>query len=289
MQIPVDLKNDNEKKKKPSGGFFNDKILGFIVYKGKFIETLFILAFIAFLICYPLVGVNYDLSKYLPDTSYTKNALDLMENEFGYPGMARIMVKNVTMERAKELTLEIEKLDEVELAIGPGTLGNVYLTDEFIDNVFADEFYKDGNALIQIIFKHGESDLETHECIDKIYEIVGEDAAYSGTAVANKLRKEAVNKDIKIVIVISVVIIIGILILTTESWVEPFLFILVMVVAIVLNLGSNIIFGEISFFTFSVAAILQLAVSMDYSIFLLHTFRSFKDEGIEIHEAMKLP
>ena len=209
MQIPVDLKNDNEKKKKPSGGFFNDKILGFIVYKGKLIETLFILVFIAFLICYPLVGVNYDLSKYLPETSYTKNALDLMENEFGYPGMARIMVKNVTMERAKELTLEIEKLDEVDLAIGPGTLGNVYLTDEFIDNVFADEFYKDGNALIQVIFKHGESDQETHDCIDEIYKIVGEDAAYSGSAVGDKVRQEAVNKDIKIAIVISLIIIIG--------------------------------------------------------------------------------
>ncbi|MBR2594684.1 MAG: MMPL family transporter [Firmicutes bacterium] len=288
MRVPAHLKNDNEKNTGASGGFFNDKILNFIVYKGKIIETLFIIAFIIFLVCYPMVGVNYDLSKYLPDTSYTKNALDLMQDEFGYPGMARIMVRNVTVERAKELTMEIEKLDEVDLAIGPGTFGNIYLTDEFIDNVFIDEFYKDGNALIQVIFKHGESDLETHEAIDEINRIVGEDAAYSGTAIGNKLRKEAVNKDIKIVIAISVIIIIGILILTTESWVEPFLFILVMVVAIMLNLGSNIFFGEISFFTFSVAAILQLAVSMDYSIFLLHTFTSFKDEGIEIHEAMKL-
>ncbi|MBR0104541.1 MAG: MMPL family transporter, partial [Firmicutes bacterium] len=288
MRVPARLKNDNEKNKHASGGFFNDKILGFIVYKGKLIVTLFVIAFIVFLICYPMVGVNYDLSKYLPKTSYTKNALNLMEDEFGYPGMARIMVRNVSIERAKEMTMEIEKLDEVELAIGPGTLGDIYLTDAFIDNVFVDEFYKDGNALIQVIFKHGESDKETHEAINEIHKIVGEDAAYSGTAVGNKVRKEAVNNDIKIAIVISIIIIIAILILTTDSWIEPFLFILVMAVAIVLNIGSNIVFGEISFFTFSVAAILQLAVSMDYSIFLLHTFIAFKEQGIEIHEAMKL-
>ncbi|MBQ7241238.1 MAG: hypothetical protein IJS35_00445, partial [Firmicutes bacterium] len=177
MRVPARLKNDNEKNKHASGGFFNDKILGFIVYKGKLIVTLFVIAFIVFLICYPMVGVNYDLSKYLPKTSYTKNALNLMEDEFGYPGMARIMVRNVSIERAKEMTMEIEKLDEVELAIGPGTLGDIYLTDAFIDNVFVDEFYKDGNALIQVIFKHGESDKETHEAINEIHKIVGEDAA----------------------------------------------------------------------------------------------------------------
>ena len=86
---------------------------------------------------------------------------------------------------------------------------------------------------------------------------------------------------------LALVIIWLILTLTTTSWLEPFLFLFVMIVAILLNMGSNIIFGKISFFTFSTAAILQLAVSMDYSIFLLHTFNSYKKQGLEPKTAME--
>ena len=85
----------------------------------------------------------------------------------------------------------------------------------------------------------------------------------------------------------AVVIIWLILTLTTTSWFEPFLFILVMAVAIILNMGSNLMFGRISFFTFSTAAILQLAVSMDYSIFLLHTYTGIKNQGLDSEAAME--
>ena len=264
------------------------KMAHFIVQRGRIIEKFFIAMTILCAVCYPFVGVNYDLSKYLPDFAPTKQALDVMEQEFGYPGMARIMVKDVTLPEARTIRQRISRVDGVDLVVGPDLAANVYSTDAFIKNSLTDRFYKDGNAVYQIIFEDGDSDASTHKAINEIYGIVGKDrGCFAGSAVSSKERQESITREIAMAIGMAVVIIWLILTLTTTSWFEPFLFILVMAVAIVLNMGSNIMFGRISFFTFSTAAILQLAVSMDYSIFLLHTYTAIKQSGVDSRPAME--
>lgn len=264
------------------------KMAHFIVQRGRIIEKFFIAMTILCAVCYPFVGVNYDLSKYLPDFAPTKQALDVMEQEFGYPGMARIMVKDVTLPEARTIRQRISRVDGVDLVVGPDLAANVYSTDAFIKNSLTDRFYKDGNAAYQIIFEDGDSDASTHKAINEIYGIVGKDrGCFAGSAVSSKERQESITREIAMAIGMAVVIIWLILTLTTTSWFEPFLFILVMAVAIVLNMGSNIMFGRISFFTFSTAAILQLAVSMDYSIFLLHTYTAIKQSGVDSRPAME--
>lgn len=264
------------------------KMAHFIVQRGRIIEKFFIAMTILCAVCYPFVGVNYDLSKYLPDFAPTKQALDVMEKEFGYPGMARIMVKDVTLPEARTIRQRISRVDGVDLVVGPDLAANVYSTDAFIKNSLTDRFYKDGNAVYQIIFEDGDSDASTHKAINEIYGIVGKDrGCFAGSAVSSKERQESITREIAMAIGMAVVIIWLILTLTTTSWFEPFLFILVMAVAIVLNMGSNIMFGRISFFTFSTAAILQLAVSMDYSIFLLHTYTAIKQSGVDSRPAME--
>lgn len=265
-----------------------EKIINFIVEKSHVVELIFgILVFIS-VICYPFVGVNYDLSKYLPEFAPSKQALEVMEDEFGYPGMARIMVEDVSLYEAGRIKDKIQEVEGVDLVLGVNTLSDIYMSKSFIDDSDIDTFYKDGNAVMEVIFKGGESDPETHEAIDKIQEIIGDRGYYTGSAVSKKSIQESVSKELKIAIAISFVIIFMILTITTISWFEPFLFIFVMAVAIIINMGSNIIFGRISFFTFSTAAILQLAVSMDYSIFLLDTFSIYRKQGIEVKEALKL-
>ena len=264
------------------------KMAHFIVQRGRIIEKFFIAMTILCAVCYPFVGVNYDLSKYLPDFAPTKQALDVMEQEFGYPGMARIMVKDVTLPEARTIRQRISRVDGVDLVVGPDLAANVYSTDAFIKNSLTDRFYKDGNAVYQIIYEDGDSDASTHKAINEIYGIVGKDrGCFAGSAVSSKERQESITREIAMAIGMAVVIIWLILTLTTTSWFEPFLFILVMAVAIVLNMGSNIMFGRISFFTFSTAAILQLAVSMDYSIFLLHTYTAIKQSGVDSRPAME--
>lgn len=264
-----------------------DKIAHNVVYKGKVIEKLFLMLVIFCAICYPFVGVNYDLSEYLPDFAPTKQALDVMEEEFGYPGMARIMVEDITLYEAKALRAEIADVDGVDMVIGVDSLKDVNVSESFIDADSIDDFYKDGYAVMEVVFEDGDSEQRTHDALDEIYQIVGDKGYYGGTAVSNKSRQETVGKEITMAMVLSLIIIFAILTITTTSWFEPFLFILVMAVAIIINMGSNIMFGTISFFTFSTAAILQLAVSMDYSIFLLHTFTANKNKGMEIKEAME--
>lgn len=264
------------------------KIIHQIVYRGKEIERVFFIVTIVCAICFPFVGVNYDLSKYLPQFAPTKQALDVMEDEFGYPGTARIMVKDVTLQEAKAIRSRIADVDGVDLVVGADLATNVYMGDGFLTNDLTDEFYKDGNAVMEIIFEDGDSDKSTHKAIDQIYDIVGKDrGCFAGSAVSSKEREASITREIAMAIVLALVIILLILTLTTTSWLEPFLFIFIMIVAVIMNMGSNIMFGRISFFTFSTAAILQMAVSMDYSIFLLHTFNAYKKTGMENHAAME--
>ncbi|WP_124066296.1 MMPL family transporter [Clostridium sp. E02] len=281
------------------GNRFFDKVVHLIVYKGKAIETIFFLGTLLCAACFPFVKVNYDLSKYLPQFAQTKQALDVMEEEFGYPGLARIMVKDVSLPEAKRIREKISDLEGVDVVIGPDRTTDVYMGTPFANQGFAglsldssismDDFYQDGNALMDLIFVHGDDSPITRKAIDHIYEIVGMDRGYfAGSAISSKEREESITKEITMAIGMALVIIWLILTLTTTSWMEPFLFIFVMIVAIVLNMGSNLMFGTISFFTFSTAAILQLAVSMDYSIFLLHTFTHYKNTGVEIKIAMEM-
>ena len=282
------MKNDN---------ILFEKIIHFIVYKNKLIEKTFFIATLICALCFPFVKVNYDLSKYLPAFAPTKQALDVMEEEFGYPGMARVMVKGVSLQEAKQIRDQISELDGINLVLGPDVTTNVYMGASFltqsmtelmsIDALAIDDYYRDGNALMDIIFEEGDDDAKTRAAVDEIYRIVGKDrGCFAGSAVSTLERERSITREIAMAIAMALVIIWLILTLTTTSWLEPFLFIFIMIVAIILNMGSNLIFGTISFFTFSTAAILQLAVSMDYSIFLLHTFTAKKNEGLEIHEAM---
>ncbi|MCI1959706.1 MAG: efflux RND transporter permease subunit [Clostridia bacterium] len=274
-----------------------DKMFHFIVTKYRHIQRVFLVLFIICALFYPFVGVNYDLSSYLPQSAPSKQALDVMKSEFGYPGTARVMLNNVSIYEARRIREKISDVDGVSLAIGPDSVTDAYMSSSFAKSGIEDfnsqfdqptGFYKDNKALIEVVFDEGNYDKKTREALDEIYKIAGDNACFSGSAVCSKEKQDAVEKELVLAMIIALVIIFAILTLTTESWFEPVLFILVMVVAIVLNLGSNIIFGTISFFSFSTSAILQLAVSMDYSIFLLHIYKDYKKSGMEVHEAMEV-
>lgn len=265
-----------------------DRVIHFIVYEGRKIEKGFLSLLLICAICYPFVGVNYDLSEYLPKDAPSRQALDIMEDEFGYPGMARIMLEDVSLYEAKNIRDAIAQVDGVDMVMGVDSTADVYMAQPFVMEIDdLDEFYKDGNALIDVVFEDGDSDKTTHKALDEIYKIAGDKGYFAGTAVSNKSRQETIVKEIAMAMTIAIVIIFAILTITTTSWFEPVLFIVIMGVAIVINMGSNIIFGSISFFTFATAAILQLAVSMDYSIFLLHMFTANKEMGMEIHDALE--
>ena len=235
----------------------------------------------------PFVEVNYDLTEYLPDSVESRQGLNIMEDTFGYPGTARVMIKDVTLYEAKAYKDRLEKVDGVDRILWLDTGTNVFSGEGFIDYTSIDQYYKDDCAVMDVIFEEGDTSKKTSAAIDDMKEIPGYKGCYVGMAVKDKSVAKNVRSEMQMILVIGVFMIFLVLCLTTNSWVEPFLYLTVMGVAGVINKGTNLFLGEISFLTNSVSAVLQLAVSMDYSIFLIHAFTRYKKAGMGQTEALR--
>lgn len=261
-------------------------LIDLIINSRNIIEKVFAVAVICSVVAACFVSVNYDLSKYLPDTAPSKQGLNIMEEEFGYPGTARVMVGEVSLYEAKMYKDRISNIDGVNMVTWADTSTDVYQSHLFIDYDNIEDYYKDGYAVMDIIFDEGDSDPSTRQAIDEIEKITGDKGYLMGSAVQDKSLDETLTREIAIAMVMGVVMIAVILCLTTTSWFEPFLFLFIMGVAIIINMGTNLIIGEVSFMTFSVASILQLAIAMDYSVFLLHSFTREREAGLEPVQAV---
>ncbi|MDO5417660.1 MAG: MMPL family transporter [Lachnospiraceae bacterium] len=253
----------------------------FIAKKSKWIEKVFLVAVLLSVLCIPFVNVNYDLTEYLPDSVDSKAGLNLMEEKFGYPGTARVMIDDVTLYEAKQYKDRLEAVEGVDQILWCDTAVDVYASSEFIDYDAIEDYYKDGAAVMDVTFVEGDSSKLTSQAIDEMQAITGEKGHYVGMAVQSKSLAEKMAEEMKMILSMAVVFIFLILCIATTSWFEPVLFLLVMGVAILLNKGTNIFLGTISFLTDNVVAVLQLAVSMDYSIFLLHAYTRYKESGQE--------
>lgn len=261
-------------------------LIDLIINSRNIIEKVFAVAVICSVVATCFVSVNYDLSKYLPDTAPSKQGLNIMEEEFGYPGTARVMVGEVSLYEAKMYKDRISNVDGVNMVTWADTATDVYQSQLFIDYDNIEDYYKDGYAVMDIIFDDGDSDPSTRQAIDEIEKITGDKGYLMGAAVQDKSLDETLTREIAIAMAMGVVMIAVILCLTTTSWFEPFLFLFIMGVAIIINMGTNLIIGEVSFMTFSVASILQLAIAMDYSVFLLHSFTREREAGLEPVQAV---
>ena len=261
-------------------------VVDLIINSRKHIEKVFAIVLVFSLICIPMVGVNYDLTEYLPDESPSAKALDIMEQEFTYPGIGRVMLEDVTLYEAKNIKDRIADVDGVDMVMWCDTTTNIYGSSEFIDYSDIEDYYKDGDAYMDIIFLEKDSSDRTHAAVREIEQIVGGRGCVAGSAVSDTNLGPTINSEIARVLVLAVIIIFLILTLTTTSWFEPVLFLSVLGIAIIINMGTNIIFGEISFLSNAVGAVLQLACSMDYSIFLLHAFAEEKANGAAPEQAM---
>ncbi len=279
----------HHKKDREAGGAAGGKfdLPGFIIRRSRAIEKCFILAVLISAVMAPFVNVNYDLTEYLPDTVQSRQGLNIMEETFGYPGTARVMIKDVTLYEAKAYKDRLEKVDGVDQILWLDTAANVFSGEGFIDYTSIDEYYKDNCAVMDITFDEGDTSRRTSRAIDEMREITGDKGYYVGMAVQDKSVAENVQEEMQMILIIGVAMIFLVLCVTTNSWIEPFLYLTVMGVAVVINKGTNIFLGEISFLTNSVSAVLQLAVSMDYSIFLIHAFTRYKKAGMGQTEALR--
>ena len=167
----------------------------------------------------------------------------------------------------------------MDMVMWADTTTDVYNANIFINYDDIQDYYKDGYAVMDIIFEQGDSSSLTKSAINEMQTLTGDKGYFMGSAVQNKSLNETLMREISIAMALGVVMIAVILCLTTTSWFEPVMFLMVMGIAIIINMGTNLILGTISFLTFSVASILQLAVAMDYSVFLLDMFTKERAKG----------
>ena len=230
-----------------------------------------------------LVAVNYDMNDYLPEDTKSTMALDVMSEEFdgGIPN-ARVMVKNVTIPEALEY--------KEKIAAVPGVTDVTWLDDAMdirvpMSNLYTEtveNYYKDKTALFSVTIEE-ESRISA---VSDIREIVGDDNAMSGSAVSTATATTSTVSEISKIAVIAVIFVLIVLILTTGFWLEPLVVLAGLGIAILINSGTNLIFGEVSFVTNAAGSILQLAVSLDYSVFLIHRFEECRKEQPDAQTAM---
>ncbi len=254
-----------------------------IVNHQKAIIAIYLILFVLCAFCKQFVSVNYDMNDYLPPNSASTQALDVMEQEYdgGIPN-ARVMVSNVTVPQALEYK---EKLQAIDGVSGVTWLDDVVSTTvplETLNEDTVETYYKNNTALFSVTIEED----KRIDAVNAIRDIIGDDNAMSGSAVTTAVATTSTVNEITTIAVIGVAFVLFVLLLTTTSFAEPILVLTGLGIAIVINAGSNLMFGEISFVTNSAGNILQLAVSLDYSVFLLHRFSECRKIYDDPKEAM---
>ena len=262
-----------------------ERYTSFILKHRKLIIAVFLFAAVICAGLSTMVGVNYKFADYLPEDAPSTVALNIMEEEYSQsiPNM-RVVIHDVSIPEALTYKEKLEQVEGVEEVNWLDDAINIYEPLEDADQDTIDEWYKNSDALYSVTIADDET--LKKKAVDEIRNIIGDDNAMSGTAVTDVLSPVHTSQEIQKIMVFVLPIVFIVLLLTTNSWFEPVLFMITIGVAIMLNRGTNLIFGEISFVTNAAGSVLQLAVSMDYSIFLLHRFAENRAEEKEVKEAM---
>lgn len=231
------------------------------------------------------VSVNYNMVDYLPDDAGSTKAMEIMEEEFtATVPNTRVMISDVTVQEALSFKDELAAIDGVSEVIWLDDVVDLKTPLEMADRDTVESYYKDRNALFSIAVTTGEEVAIT----DEIYELIGEEGAIAGEAINTASSQKMAGTESMYAAILLVPLIIFILVVSTTSWIEPLFFLTAIGVSVLINLGTNIFIGEVSFVTQSVAPILQLAVSLDYAVFLLHSFSDYRKKTNSPEEAMQL-
>ena len=241
---------------KETGATFMEKISTFIVDKRSliFLLTIILLVFSAFSRSW--VEVENDLTAYLPDDSETKQGLNIMDEQFVTYGTAEVMVANITPDQAAALTPRIKEVKGVQS----------------VDYDETSDHYNDLSALYSVTFAYSEDDDACLDSLDAVKELLSGYDLYVKTDLGNT-QQETIDHEISVIMVYVAIVIVVVLLFTSETYGEVPVLILTFVVALVLNQGTNFLMGKISFISNSVTSILQLALSIDYAIIFCNRFK----------------
>lgn len=230
--------------------------------------------------------VNYDMLSYLPSDMESVKGQDLLMDEFHKGGFSILVLENMKTDDVTKLKKDIKKVDHVESIVNLQDVVNPSIPISMYPKVVQDNINNKNATMLVTFYDTGISDEHTLNAVDQIRKMSNKDTYVAGmTSMVLDLKNIAETEEIKYVAV-AVALSLLVMMLLLDSYVAPFLFLLSIGLAILYNMGSNIMFGEISYITKAIAAVLQLGVTMDYSIFLWHSYMEKLDDGIEPKPAM---
>lgn len=254
------------------------QIASFIVKSRNVFLLFFLFASIWSVFMISKVEVINKLTEYLPETTETRQGLDIMDEEFTTFGTAKILIPNITYERASELAEELENIK------GISEVKFYDRDDEFYDEEDLSDYYRNASALFTLQFEEEEKTELSQKAIVQVRECISKYENYVYTTVDRDEAAE-LRSDMKVILVIVILIIFLVLLFTSSTYVEIPIFLTVFAVAALLNMGTNYWFGTISFVTNAVGTVLQLGLSIDYAIILLKRFME-EHKTLETEEAI---
>lgn len=263
-------KGKRERESRKSGkGPLKERFFACVVRHRRPIIALFAICAVICALCSQLVGVNYNMNDYLPADSPSTVALDTMEEQFdGAIPNARVMVRDVDIEQALAYKERIEAVEGVSSVTWLDDAASISTPLEVQDQQTVETYYKDGCALFSVTIQES----QRQEAVSAIRAIVGDDNCLTGSAVSTAVATESTVSQIRIISIVAVLFILLVLVITTRSWIEPLIVLLGLGVAVVINSGTNLLFGTISFVTNAAGSILQIAIALDFCVFLLHRY-----------------
>lgn len=235
---------------------------------------------------YKSTKINYDMLTYLPEDMDTVKGQNLLMDDFNKGGFSIIVVENMKSGQVAKLRNDIKEVDHVTQIVNLQDVINPDMPKEMLPEKVANNLKNQDATLLGVFFDTSTSDEETLKAVEEIRKISNDDTHVSGlSAMIIDLKNICEEEEPKYVAVAVVLSLIAMMLLL-DSYVAPIIFLASIGIAILYNFGSNIFLGEISYITKAIAAVLQLGVTMDYSIFLWHSYTERRDSGLDDEEAM---
>ena len=264
------------------------KIAKFIAYHPRMITFIAILLLIPSAIGYINTFVNYDILSYLPGELDSVKGENELDETFNSASMSFLVIEDMPSKDIVALKEKISKVDNVSSVIWVDDIADISIPQEAIPQAVKDIFYsKDGKCTMMLIqYKYKAVTDETMKAIDDVRSLLNSQCFLSGMGVIMKDTRDLTDSQAPIFIAIAIAIALVVMMFCMESWVEPFILLAALCMAVVYNMGTNFVFGQISYITQCIAAILQLGVTMDYSVFLIDRFEEEKLKYADKRDAM---
>jgi len=262
------------------------KIAHGLTRRPKLVALIAVLLLIPSAIGFAATRVNYDILSYLPQSSESSQGEKLLEDPFKMAATSMLIVEDMPAGYSNRLIQEIQDIPGVSNAIWVSSMVGIQIPTEFIPANLRDMFFSGDATMMMIQYDHPGASDETMEAIDQVRSVCNNKCFLAGFSVVIKDTRDLMDSELPLFVGLAVLLALAAMSLTLESTVLPFIFLASIGLAVIYNFGSNIFLGQISYLTKAIAAVLQLGVTMDYSIFLYHRYEEERSNYEDKRDAM---